>query len=220
MPHSLQLCINSQSDEQRIEIEEFIHTCFAKSYDANIQSFMPMLIAVRHQQSGRLLAALGVRVADNSNLYLEKYLGQSAENILTQRFNQEIKRQQIVEIGNLASVNTKAMQWLFLQANAYLYQQHYQWAISTMIPKLHHSFCRQGLQLSTLTVAQKQVLTFNEQRIWGRYYEKSPLVVAGNITESYQQFKQLTQATPKLNSLNHLWHQAVNMSAGKACPSL
>lgn len=189
MPNTLQLCVSSQENEQRLEIKNFIHTCYAKNYGADIQYFMPTLIAVRNR-SGCLLAALGLRSGGYNPLFLEQYLPKSTEIILKQRFNQEINRQQLVEIGNLASVHTKAMQWLFLEVNTYLYQQHYQWAVSTVISKLHRHFRRQGLNLITLAAAKKQILNTTEQAMWGSYYEKTPLVVAGNIVESYHQFKQ------------------------------
>ena len=92
---------DSNSVTQRKDIENFIHRRFAESYDANIRQFMPILLCLKDQSSSPR-AALGLRPASNEKLFLENYLDQPVEKLLSSMANKTISRSEIIEVGNLA----------------------------------------------------------------------------------------------------------------------
>ncbi len=210
---------DTQHPERRAEVEQFIHTCYAKNYGADIHHFMPTLISIR-TEDGRLIAALGFCIAQaNTALFLENYLPHPVEMMLNQQIEQSVTRSQIVEIGNLAGIHPHAAQWLFLAFNAYLYSQGYQWAVSTLIPSLYKIFRRQGIPLIMLATAEKHCLTTSQQTIWGSYYDKNPLVAAGNIMTGYHAFEKRLKQGKTLNVLKCLWNNAylVGMQRKNIC---
>lgn len=206
----IHFCVISptRNQERYAEIKEFIHSCYARSYGADIHHFMPMFVTIR-TEDGRLIAALGFRFAQaNTPLFLEQYLPQPVETMLSQQTGQSVERSQFVEIGNLAGIHPHGVQWLFLAFNAYLHSLGYQWAVSTLIPSLYKLFHRQGLPLVLLGKAEKHCLPPSQQAMWGSYYNKEPLVAAGNIKAGYDAFEEHLKRGTTLNVLQCLWKNA------------
>lgn len=88
-------------DPSRATLEGFIKTIFKRAYGAEIKQFMPRLMSLTDQDCG-LLAVCGLRQANSGPLFLEHYMDQPVENLLSERTGLPIRREAIVEIGNLA----------------------------------------------------------------------------------------------------------------------
>jgi hypothetical protein len=89
-------------------------------------------------------------------------------------------REQIVEIGNLASIDRCASRALFKLLARRLSTEDFQWAVFTGCSSLHRMFAILGLETVGLGRALQSRLPVDQQT-WGGYYEDNPQVVAGRV---------------------------------------
>lgn len=161
----------------RAEIEQFIHDVFAKTYGADIQHFMPDLVSLRDEDS-ELVAAFGLRKADRSPLFLEQYLDAPVETVFSRRFNQNITRSQITEIGNLAVSNPRNAGILIAHVIQYSLDLGLEWGVATAHHSLQNGLVKGGRDVYALQAADPARLDPAELASWGSYYNNSPQVVA------------------------------------------
>lgn len=177
-PGSYRLC--QQEGGGRRKAEQFIHNRFAEAFDADVGHFLPTLFSLR-QEDGDWLAAFGIRPAgEHRKLFLESYLEQPIEAVLSADREQSIPRHTIVEVGNLAAKpgNTRLM---IIALTALLHREGFQWVAFTGLPLLRNAFHRLGLAPLSLCRADKGRLPEAERDRWNRYYDHAPCVMAGHI---------------------------------------
>ncbi len=182
-------------------VQTFITQCFAERYGASIQVYACHLIALVDQKT-RLRAAVGYQTADEGSLFLEQYLDQPIEQVLFECSRQSVSRQQILEVGNLASRSGGWTRQLIL-ALAYFYcHQGFEWIVMTATPQVLNSFHRLGvgLELMPLAAADPRRLQ-GDASLWGSYYDEQPVVVAGRLRKGLRRLL----ANPK--SRTQLWTQ-------------
>ncbi|NOY61616.1 MAG: thermostable hemolysin [Gammaproteobacteria bacterium] len=207
------------NDAQRHTVEHFIHQQFARSYDADIRQFMPTLLAQRNT-CGQLSAVVGIRSAANEKLFLENYLDQPVEHVITQRTGRTVTRNKVVEIGNLAVAHAGGAHWLIMALSVFLYAAEYEWAVFTAVPRLLSTFRKLGLNPEPLAIADKSRITDADQQ-WGSYYANNPIAVSIHIRRGVaalqaalllEQFQHNTQQ--RYQSQQQLWNNAY--AAGKS----
>jgi hypothetical protein len=170
--------------ECRMVAERFVAACFKRYYGAQIRHFMPLLLSLSDQHE-ELKAVLGFRYADHRPLFLEHYLKQPVEQVLSAKLKLPVDRSKLVEVGNLAAKTMGGGRWLITVLTAYLSATGAEWALFTIGPALQNAFTRMGLELVELAPAQRESLPLEEQSHWGRYYDQKPRVMAGNIAQGY-----------------------------------
>jgi hypothetical protein len=198
------------SHTSRLETEKFIHDVFFQYYGADIRHFMPELLTLR-TSDGQLTAALGVRSADGRGLFLEQYLDEPVEVCLNQRlpmFDGKIKREQVIEVGNLAAASAGGSRWLIIALTAYLQGAGYDWVVFTALPGLRNAFAKMGLKVITLGEAKLSSLDSDEQKLWGNYYDDNPQVVTVNVHHAYGVLEQQLRFEQNLKLLQLMWQQA------------
>ena len=176
-------CIVGLDHPRRAETERFIGERFAAVHEAHITSFMTQLIVLTDAH-GIIKSAIGIRDARNTQLFLEHYLDVPVEKAIgeyTDKYQQQVTRQQIVEVGNLASVDRNASRRLFEFLALHLIQSGYQWVVFTGCTSLRHVFKRMQLELISLGNADQLRLP-QELGSWGRYYDNNPQVMAGQLS--------------------------------------
>lgn len=89
------------TDPGRPQVEAFIRDVYLRRYGAVVRSFMPVLVAL-HDETG-IVAAAGYRSADQSPLFLERYLDAPVETLVARAQDATPDRATIVEVGHLAS---------------------------------------------------------------------------------------------------------------------
>ena len=187
-------------------VEGFIYDAFKYAYGAEIDHFLPQLMAVRRGE--KIEAALGLCHADDhSPLFLECYLDAPLEQILAEQFQLPISRQRIVEVGNLAAAPPGAARYLFMALNAYFLGAGTEWAVFTAVPRVINSFAKLGIQLQPIAEATIERLP-EPQGIWGSYYESQPQVVVGNVAYGAERIAALIQHTGR-NALKNMWNMAI-----------
>jgi len=192
--------------EERLRVEKFIETQFAKSYDASITQHYPTLMSVQDDQ-GNILAALGFRPAQNEPLFLEQYIDTSIESSLSESFEKEISRKEVVEIGSLASTTSGASIFLFIALNAWLDQQGYKMATITATRRLKRFFTMLNLDFIQLEHADPDRLP-GHGKDWGTYYDTCPRILAGSISQTQSRMNKmlsfhLTDTTPTMHAHLH-----------------
>jgi hypothetical protein len=162
---------------ERAELEQFIRVVFDRAYGATIRHFMPQLMSLR-DSGGKLLAVCGLRNAGNGALFLETYLDAPVESLIARHVAQEVVREDIVEVGNLAVAEPGIAPHLLASVSHYLHGTGTQWAVFTAIPVLRNSLTRLNMQLEVLADASLERIAPSERPEWGSYYDKNPQVMA------------------------------------------
>ncbi|CAG0979890.1 hypothetical protein MTYP_01700 [Methylophilaceae bacterium] len=165
-----------EADDRR-ELEQFIHRIFREAYGADVQEFMPQLMSLRNTR-GELLAVCGLRHAENTSLFLERYLQSPVEAVIAEKSGRQVARADIIEVGNLAVAYPGTARSLLASISIYLHGTSTAWAVFTGIPALRNALSKLNMHLLPLGFARLAHLPENEQAAWGRYYDEKPQVMA------------------------------------------
>lgn len=168
-------------EPERARVQDFIKTIYQKSYGADIEVDYPILMSVRNTDD-EILAALGFRYADKDPLFLEQYTHAPLENILGSA------RNEIAEIGNLASAGQGASIFLFAALASYLNHKNIHYAAITGTDFLHRYFERIGLNPQRICDAQITALADGGQN-WGTYYDTQPRVLVGSVKTGVERLR-------------------------------
>lgn len=161
----------------RAEVESFIADIFYHAYHAKIQHFMPKLIALRDEHH-HLMAAFGMREAKHSSLFLEQYLDEPIEKVISNNLNQTILRNDITEIGNLAVINPRNSGILIAHVIKHSIDAGVQWCVATAHHTLQNGLIKGGVDVFPLQAVEPTRLPAEELANWGSYYEHQPQIVA------------------------------------------
>jgi hypothetical protein len=167
----------STTHPDRAEVEAFIAEVFYRAYRANIKNFMPRLIALR-DENHHLMAAFGMRWANNAPLFLEQYLDDPIEKVISHRLNQTILREDITEIGNLAVINPRNSGILIAHVIQHSIKAGVQWCVATAHHTLQNGLIKGGTDVFPLHAVNPHRLPANELADWGSYYDHQPQVIA------------------------------------------
>jgi len=171
------ITIHDISSPERSKLEEFIKNLFKSAHGANIQYFMPELIALSGRD-GKLKAVCGLRKADQEVLFLERYLASSIEETISKIEGETISRSAITEIGNLAVAQPENIRCLLACINLYLHKSKTDWAVFTGIRSLKNALIKLNIPLLSLSNACIDFIPPDEQSDWGSYYDEKPEVMA------------------------------------------
>ena len=175
----------------RAQVESFIGTIYARRFDAQVRSFAPMLVGLDERQV--LVAAAGYRPSVSERLYLEHYLDEPIEAVLSRRTGTSIDRDQIVEVGHLAASRGGEGLRLIRLLAAHLAREGFEWVACTVTQELRPVLGRLDAQPLTLGPAQPRKLG-HEARVWGSYYEHEPVVVAVALKAALRRYARRRRA--------------------------
>lgn len=178
------LNVHPADDTRRPEIEAFIQRIFAERFDARVEHFAPMLVSLSDPLTGRVVAAAGYRTAGEAPLFLEGYLSDSVEQVLSGISGQAIDREGIVEVGHLAADQAGEGRRLIFLLGQHLADERAQWVVSTLTEALRHLFVRIGITPLALGRADPSRLGTSATAAWGSYYEHQPIVLAGQLPQA------------------------------------
>lgn len=170
--------------KDRIELEQFIRKSFELAYGAHVRHFMPQLMSLRNGR-GELLAVCGLRSAAAEKLFLETYLDEPIDAVLSAKTGKKVRRDDIIEIGNMAGFRPGMARHLIAVLAAHLHEIGVRWVVFTAVPGLRNAFSRLDMELLPICRADKTRLDAAYQAEWGSYYGAKPFVMAGNLPENY-----------------------------------
>jgi len=161
----------------RDELERFISDTFRQAYGAEIKRFRPYLMSLRDRDD-KLIAACGLHSAATERLFLETYLDQPIEAVLSEHAGSPVKRGDIIEIGNLSVAELGMAHYLITAINDQLHFTSKQWAVFTATPALHDACIKLGMNPEILADADINRLPPEDRVEWGSYFEQKPRVMA------------------------------------------
>jgi len=168
----------SKSDSaDRDEIERFIIDTLHHTYGADIKRFKPYLMTLRDQDN-RLIAVCGLHSAATERLFLESFLDQPIEALLSAHTGFSVKRGDIVEIDNFSVVELDMSRHLVTAINDQLYFTAKQWAVLTATPELREVFVELGINPEILADTDLNLLSPEDRLAWGSYFEQKPKILA------------------------------------------
>lgn len=175
--------LEARHEAKRQQLERLIKERFAKDHGATIRAFLPRLFGL--WQGERPLAALGLRVGHTGRLFQERYLDQSVEVLLATRIGHLPARQEIAEVGNLASLRPGLQRQMFLHLVEQMADEGVAWLIFTATPEVANGIHRLGLTLERLMPADPARL--GAERVdWGSYYDRRPWIMLGDLKRAHQ----------------------------------
>lgn len=187
----LQLQPVRAGDAGRADLEAYVRDRFAAKHGAEVRTFMPTLVAFR-ERHGELRGVAGIRGADESYLYLEQYLDRPIEERLTASLRllpvdrggaRAVRRDEIVEAGNLAGGSCRAAVRMVAQLPVFLMSRRYSWIVFTATSALRQVLEGLGAPLIELGRADPSSVA-TAADAWGRYYETDPRVFAGYLPDA------------------------------------
>jgi hypothetical protein len=126
-------------------------------------------------------AALGYRGGLEGPLFLEAYLDDPIETLLSHRLAYRVNRGGIVELGCLAAIPSTTLLSLWRDAAATLSAQ-YDHAVATLTAPLRDMFRRVGMPI--IELAEAAPTRIPDAHRWGSYYDHNPVVCGAPITTS------------------------------------
>jgi len=189
---------------QHEQLKPFVGEAFRRRYGAEIQHFLPHFLHIRDSTHTHR-AVVGYRGGHEGAFFLEQYLDSPVEQVLSERLGQPIRREQIVEVGNLADSTPGMARLSILATTRCLFGMGYRWVVFTGVRRLYNAFHRLGLHPLELTVADPDRLPADEADRWGDYYRDHPKVYVGRIEDGYQRLisaRSRRQANPRKEAVS------------------
>ena len=177
-PPQLRLCCHGPDDASRQQVQAFVAAVYAGHFDARITSWAPTMVSL--ECDGEIVAAAGYRGAVQA-LFLERYLGQPVEHAIAARCGVVVPREEIVEIGHLASARAGSGRQLMRALADHLQLRGFRWAALTATAELRAIFARLRVQSVALAPAEQSALGSAGAALWGSYYAHAPQVIAGDL---------------------------------------
>lgn len=210
-PLSVHLVKPSPGSARRHALEAFIRARFADYYAAHIHHFMPCLLGFE-DEDGKVQAAAGLRPASGmEGLFLERYLDEPIERVVSARTGLPVARQDLVEVGNFAAQGPGGARLLITALTDLVGAQGFRWVVFTGTAMLLNSFQRLGLPLVELGPADPARMGA-DLADWGRYYDSHPQVMAANVAETHKRLQ--ASATYQRLGYRPLYQEIADVACG------
>jgi hypothetical protein len=184
----LKLQIIDKHNPIRNLAEKYISDRYNSAFNAQLNSFMPAYMAL--MQGEQIKSLCGFRVAQDEPLFLEQYLNQDAQILLSNLYKQNITRANLIEFGQLASFSKGMSAQHFLLMAEILVEKGYQWCIFTATDPLLAMMARFGIHPTVITEADPSRIA-DASKVWGSYYQYQPRIVAGNLQQGLAHLRAL-----------------------------
>jgi hypothetical protein len=169
---------------ERTEFEAYVGAAFRRRHAATVHSFMPTLLGFR-DTAGQLRGVAGLRGAAAECLYLEQYLDAPIEAAIAASIGRIVRRDEIVEVGNLAGASCRTAMRMVVQLPAHLLSRDFRWIAFTATSAVRKILLGLGAPLVELARADgARVAGSNDE--WGSYYQADPRVLLGYLPDSRQ----------------------------------
>ncbi len=179
--------LNHAGAPQRPALESYIGQQFHRAYGATVSEFMPALSSM--QCRGRISAVAGVRSARDHRLFVERYLDEPVEVMLSRLARSRIHRPNIVEIGNLSATHRGATLLFFIIQIAMLHEAGFEWGVFTATDQVEKIIGK--LNFNTLDLGPADPARLGPCATgWGTYYDTRPTVLAVDIAATMNSLRQ------------------------------
>jgi len=168
----------------REKTEFYVASRYASAFQARINTFMPDFLALVDAQN-QLLSVCGYQSAGTGPLFLEQYLDQPADRLMSEKLGLTVSRCELIEFGQLAAFSNGMSSLHFTLIAHYLVNLGYHWCIFTATGPLQAMMRRLGLTPHILADASSDRIP-DAEKIWGTYYCHQPRISGGNLAAGLQ----------------------------------
>lgn len=165
-------------------LENYIHRVFARTYGAEVSSFMPLLAGL--YRDGEPEAALGLRSAGRGPLFCEQYLERPVEHYASTLYGTLAPRQRIMELGNLAASRGGHSGIFYLIVACALQAGGVDYLLFAANKAVRRSLARCGFSPRAIRGARAQCLPDGGES-WGSYYDSEPVVMLADVNRTLRQ---------------------------------
>lgn len=170
------------SHPQSNAVRKYVYRRYKRAFNAQLDEFMPVFLTLF--EGDKIVSVCGIRAANTSPLFLEQYLDQSAEVLVSNALGSNVERSELIEFGQLASFSMGFSKEHFHLMAQKLIDQGYRYCIFTATQPLMALMKRMGLNLNIVHNADDSRVA-NASR-WGSYYQYSPQIVVGHLQDGIQ----------------------------------
>lgn len=157
----------------------FIERRYAAIHGAVPATDYPHFCVVDSEPEMGPIAALGFRLAGEERLFLEDYLDDPIERVVSEKLGNRVNRDRIVEIGAHASAQSRATVALWARTARHL-NGVADVAVAVLTGPLRLMFGKLGIDIHDLGAADPARLPEGASD-WGGYYDLQPRICAGLI---------------------------------------
>ncbi|NVD08920.1 delta-VPH [Vibrio sp. JPW-9-11-11] len=172
------------------QVIEHVSQRYQEAFFAELKQFMPAYLTLI--EDGQIVSVCGFRVAEDEPLFLEQYLDDDAQALVSQVFHCDVKRSSLVEFGHLASFAKGMSSLHFYLIAEMLVSLGFEWCIFTATDPLHAMMARLGLEPHIIAQADQNKVP-DAESTWGSYYDHQPRVLAGNLHKGLERLRRLQQ---------------------------
>lgn len=199
----------------RRDVEHHIADVFAETYGAEVTEFAPFLMSM--VCAGHVSAAAGIRPADTGPLFLEQYLDDPIEQVVSGVYGHSIGRHEIFELGNLAALRTGVCQLFYLIMAGAMARTKLNYVVFAGTKQVAKGLTRLGFHMESMSAADPARLGDVAEK-WGSYYDSAPQIMTISLRESMQALSEQTlpstmlkiyapQITELANHFNSVYRQ-------------
>ncbi|TXS96679.1 hypothetical protein FV139_04200 [Parahaliea maris] len=179
-----ELRVVSHCGPARDVLENYVHRVFARTYGAEVNSFMPLLAGL--YRDGEPEAAFGLRSAASQPLFCEHYLDRPVEHYASTLYGTLAPRQRIMELGNLAASRGGHSGILYLIVACALQAGGVDYLLFAANKAVRRSLSRCGFSPRPIQGARPECLPDGGES-WGRYYDSEPVVMLADVNRTVRQ---------------------------------
>jgi hypothetical protein len=161
-------------------LEDRVRSGFGTHFGACIAGFMRQLTAYRHASGAT--GVIGIRSAADESLYLENYLEEPVERIISRLAGCPVGRCRIVEVGQFVVDDREIVVDFFLDLVPFLRSLGFDWICFTGTDRIRAILARMGLQGYPVAPATAERVNHLGDR-WGTYYDNDPVVTIGSLSD-------------------------------------
>lgn len=176
LPLQLRYAVAERSSPQRPQLERRVQQGFGEHFGACISGFMPHLAHFDND------AVIGYRGANEESLYLEHYLDAPIEDVIAKLVGTSVRREQIVEVGQLVVDSREAIGPLFRSLAPFLKGLGFNYICFTATAKIRLLLERAGLRGVTVARASEEAV-YHAGDAWGSYYDNDPHIIVGRLDD-------------------------------------
>lgn len=159
----------------RRDLEGFVAREFMAHYGANVKTFMPWLLGLCCE--GEMVGVAGLRPAGDGEIFIEKYLDRSIEAEVALHTGVAVRRNRILEIGNLAGHYPGVTRSLFPLLTELIYMSGYEWGVCNTTLTVQNALRKLGIPFIPMVQAMPDRLGV-ARFSWGSYYQHETTVIA------------------------------------------
>ncbi len=176
------------------KVIEHVSLRYQEAFFAELKFFMPAYLTLISNDT--IISVCGFRIAEEEPLFLEQYLEDEAQNLVSRVFQCDIKRSNLVEFGHLASFAKGKSALHFYLIAQMLVELGFEWCIFTATDPLHAMMARLGLEPHVIAHADPNKVP-DAQSTWGSYYDHQPRVLAGNLVKGLERLRAVEERKRK-----------------------